>query len=365
MKYIIYVLVSLIIFLLSGCADNKKADTTQAASVSASVNTQQSQYTTPPEFHEHPDAATIAYPDTTIYYDDGKYIYTYNPKTQERKQLTSGVGIQLSHKKDRFSYTFYKYDPEFASSSKKQGFYIYNLNTGEDKFFYPAEENEPIGILEWSPDDSYIVTDSGTGVVRAQSIIDTQTTKRLLSIEVLDKFSWYNPHTIIMSEKQEVSQKGMRPVEAAGAYGIVMIDISINTKKVLKHATPIDNYYSLKVIGENKILYESVSIPSTKEWGHSDDEKEAYWIMDENGKILEELKNYEQTYNHEDKLSKEVKTMLPEPYNKYDSIYARPVINNWVILFADNHYKYMEFFIMDKTNPHSLRKIGDGNSITW
>lgn len=151
---------------------------------------------------------------------------------------------------------------------------------------------------------------------------------------------------------------------SASAYGIAIITISSNQKKILKQATLTDDYWLIKY-EPDKILFSSASINPNETWGIAK-ERKTYWIMDNNGDVIEEVKDYQPPdYSNGNKFSNEIKSILPEPYSKYNSIYAATLINNWVIIYANNGNQYNELFIMDKTNPNSLRKIGDGYSIAW
>lgn len=357
----------LLIITMSACSDKSK--NTGATVTVASTTSQTSasgQYATPPAFVEHPDTAKIEYPDVTIYYDDGKYIYSYNPKTQVKKQLTSGWEIHLSHKKDRFAFQFGKSEPEFASTSRAEGFYTYTIATGEEKLVSAAAAGEPIYFQEWSPNDSYIVIDSGTSNLRGQDILDSITGQDVINLLVPDGVTWYSSHELIFTEIQKVNQKGQRPVEIPGAFGVVLIDINTKAKTDLKHATPFDNYSFIKIINKDEIVIASTSIPHDKEWGNTDDEVTIYLVIDKAGKVLREMKDFEYENLELTKKIKQIQDSLPSPYNTYKLYpYGLAEKGNWVVFQLYSNYKYPEFFIMDKTNPRSLRKIGDGVSIVW
>lgn len=353
-----FLFISFCIILLTGCGEQNNSKSI------ASQSTITTQNITLPPFVEHPDTAKIEYPDTTIYYDDGKYIYAYNPRTQEKKQLTIGMNIHLSHKQDRFVYGFYTNHLELVTSSKTIGFYTYDLKTGESKLLYQLEEDEPTSVKEWSKDDKYIILIAGGDVEVGYLIFDGQTNQPVVQFGTHEhSIEWLNDHEIIFTDLEQYPRPYM-----GSALGIAIINLLTKEKRIIKHATETENYYFLQT-SNNKIIF-SKTIFSTVNSNEFDNSKTTYWTMNIDGSNPEEIQEYKKSEYINTKLSeesKQIQVSLPEMHYNY-FIMPSSIIDkgNWTIfMLQPNSYAYQELFIMDKTNPHSLRKIGEGHSIVW
>lgn len=370
MKNIIYVFMVLIMLLLSGCVDNKKADTTQTASVSASVNTQQSQYTTPPEFHEHPDAAKIEYPDVTFYYDNDKDIFSYNPKTQERQKIIAGSSPLLSHDKTMFAYGVE--GAQATASYSVMDIYLYDIKTKKAKFIFANDPNFFPWMYyqtKWSANDRYLALqqddEAAICPVKVYDVIQDKIIQKFVSY---DDYLWISNKEILINDL-EADIKPTRSTSTGSPHGIAVINLETGEKKILKQATPTEDY-SFMVDDEKQIIMTKTV------WELEEKDKKAYlgnitsvtyYVIDKDGKILKETTDpYPKSRSNYDKLQAQIQGLLSSQSMSYKYAIPYYLDNSWVVLSLRNDYQHnAEFFIMDKTNPHSLRKIGDGNSITW
>lgn len=312
-----------------------------------------------------------SYPDKVVYFDDKNThsIYAYNLKTQEKKKLAQGGGIYLSHKKDRLVYIVEKETPPISEMAFNHFyFYSYNLTTGENKRLYsPIEGDDPTWIMGWSPDDSYIIIGSAIDRGRNIIIIDSNTGNKVTDFwTYLGEIGWLNPIEIIFTDYQNITTPNIdMPTTSSINYrrGIAAINLKSNTKRIIKQTTLMDeNYHFQALTNQNQIIISSSSIFTEDE----ENRKITYYTIDHNGNILNEVKNYKPIEeNHQDALAENIKSQLPKPYDKYADMYIRRLSGNWVILIGSNRNPGWEFFIMDKTNPKSLLKFGEGWSIDW
>lgn len=307
------------------------------------------------------------YPDITVYFDDTNTdsIYAYNLKTQEKKLLVHGFGVQMSHKKDRLLYSDIEMQANFILTASS-GIYTCDLTTQKSFPISPLKpDDDPIMILNWSPDDKYIVlvggeTDNGF------SVLDSITGKEIAHAGMHEmEFAWLNADEAIFSERQDNVYQGRHSYGAP--YGITIMNVTNNQKRILKEASDTASYYFQELTTDNKIVLSSISfIAITNDKGQIE-YPITYWLMDSIGTVLKELPDYQPVYLQErnGNLPQSIKKKLPKPYDKYAEMYIKPLSGNWVILTGRNKNPSWEFFLMDKTNPHSLRKIGEGSSILW
>lgn len=322
---------------------------------------EQTTYSTPPEFHEHPDTAKIEYPDTNIYYVYDGAIYQHNVKTKIKKELVkSWTGPYLSHDKTKFIYT--------AGKNNCTLFYLYTIKTGENKLVYttkPMQIEAEFNFDGWSPDNKYIIISSGEGEVSSMTLVEVATGKVVTEFETFGQSYWINSQEILTNDIQDNIDFPRSNANGTPAHGIAILNIETKQKKIIKQATPTEDY--LCMVDDNNQILVKQSIYKLETVEHQTkitDTKEIYFVMNKEGNQIKQIPYdpWESESNNYIILKNELKELLPLPYKNYKDIQVQSLPNsNWVVLILNNNYEVNEFFIMDKTNPHSLSKIGDGS----
>lgn len=305
-----------------------------------------------------------SYPDKVVYFTDkNAHIYAYNLKTQKKIVIAEGFGVKISHKKDRFMYSNIEMQQN-GTLTASSGIYIYDINTKKSFSIFPLKpDDDPIVILNWSPDDRYIVLEGGE-TNNGFLVLDSITGKQIAHNEMHEEeFAWLNNDEIVFTETQRDIHQDEHMV--GNPRGVTIMNVTLNQKHVFKEASKTVSYYYQELTPDNKIIFSSRKLVAVddREWGVY---QTTYWLMDDKGVVLKELPNYQPIEgNHQDALAENIKSKLPKPYDKYAEMYIRPLSGNWVILTGNNRNNYYEFFIMNKTNPNSLLKFGEGWSIDW
>ncbi len=177
-----------------------------------------------------------------------------------------------SNKKDKIAYI------------RPEGVYVYTLTTKENKFLISSasiNSETDVNIGNWSPDDKYIVCDTGSYIERGKIVVDSQTNKVIAQFDTLDIYAWISPEEIVFTDLQSISP---RPYAGAG-HGIAIINLNTGEKTILKRSTKTENYTFIKLTKENNILfYKTLYQPIKPEEFKYGKEESTNWIMDKDGK---------------------------------------------------------------------------------
>lgn len=193
-----------------------------------------------------------------------------------------------SHKQDKAVYLYIIPDyvtEKTPTASKTEGLYIQFVDTKVEKLLTPKtdiESESEISIGEWSPDDKYLILDTGSYVEREKIIINSQTGKVITKFGTMEiSYKWLISDEIVFTD---LENDFMRPYQGA-AHGIAIINLNTGVKTILKHATETVNYSFTDIVENNKIIFcKTVFKPIKPEEFKYGKEEESYWIMDKDGK---------------------------------------------------------------------------------
>lgn len=286
-------------------------------------------------------AFAVEYPDVNIYYENNHQIWLFNPKTKERKYIADGITPHMSHKKDKLLYAQYYSDNDPPNNGIT--FYIYFPATNKTEKLLVAKEGEfydyNLGIEEWSPDDSYIVLDTGTDIERGKIIIDSKTGEKITDFAHIGEYSWLNENEIIFSNVQ-ISDGINYGTKGAPPLGISILNVKTQERKIIIKTTKTENFMFAKLLDNNKILISKTTYKLNKQ-GYNTVDRYYSLTMDKNGNNIEEIRSSEKYIN----------TAYP--------IQLPHLNNNLVVVEIENRS-----YIMDETTRNILIEIGGGNA-TW
>ena len=297
-----------------------------------------------PSFTEKP--LSYEYPDVSLFYENKGEIWQFNPRSNLTKKIIQGKCPVISPNKRKIAYI------------RNSGVYIFDLLVQKEKLLKQYPEDFPVSHLSWSPDNKYLVVDTGTSPVRGKTIIDVSNQKEILSFTTLDDaYGWISNNEIVFTDLQKVSEP--RPYGGGEGCGIAIINLK-GEKKILKNATDKKDYSFLQII-DGKIYFSLTKVESNEGWGDKSKQTISYWMMDKSGKNLIKTKKVET-------LKEKIKKSLPSNYKVSFVREAVPLNKNenWVVFVLDQGSgSESEIFIMNLKEPESIKKIGKGICPSW
>ncbi len=254
-------------------------------------------------------------------YEKGGYSYSpqnyqnnYSTQVPSESQPLSEVNPPKFRELNSIDGKFSAFIEEIEQSgSKIYNFHIYNKQTKTDVIIKKLscapqdQDHGSCGLLEignydirsFSPDNNYILIDSGTDVIRGLEIIRVNDGKTIADFSSFLIHGWINNTEFIFNEPQEANQKSARPWGGGDLMGISKINLLTGEKTILKKADNTHDYY-LEINPDGSLVNNNggpwIYIKTYGATG-GDERFEnpliARWIMDTNGKLIKNVDDYE------------------------------------------------------------------------
>lgn len=280
------------------------------------------------------DSSLINYPDANLYYEYQGFIYSYNPKTKEKRKIIHGYDLLLSHDKTKFIYkpSLEKDLPPKTSET----FEVYDIKTNIHKFII---ENKwgVYRVEEWSPKDKYIIFDHGTDSITGKAVIYIETGNLISDfVTIDDRYSWINEDEILFKNPPNYNTE---EVTEASDKRLSIVKLNPNLKypeSGKTHLVNTNEYVGYSLGGHTDALRYVVSINEFNSYP-----------------ILSYLPIDKKLY------SAFIFTYLSYP-------------RQWVMIECMRNNRldedtsiYNQIFILNKDNVKSVLSVGDGYGAQW
>ncbi len=301
-----------------------------------------------------PPASTIIFPKQII---DSPVVFGKEGKVFLLKNLYSkpffideGNSPNLSSDHSKVAY---------IKMDKDNNIYIYSISTSERKVI-PTHQWRLRGI-RWSPNNRYLLAESGTGCIGEDSIFTYPEGKKVISFSVFGGVKWINSNKLIFGEPQRVVPP--RPYGNGSGRGLAEIELPSGRKKEVVLATALKDFSLLRV-SDNLIYFSESVVKSNSDWERLDRQKEVYWQMDIKNNIKKRIKNRPKTLNEK------VAGLLPSKLSEYSIYGAVPhsKFTSWVVFEVRKDFssKDSNIYIMNVRNPaKTLKRIIAGMHPSW
>ncbi len=318
-----------------------------------------------------PTSSSVAYPDITFYFDDAGQIYSYNTKTDTKLEIVPGMKPLLSHDKTILAYLAGGKDIFNSEPFSYPGnIYLYDLPSKKAKLLFEnkTDANQQFRTDQWSPDDHYL-TLIGDSEITLYSVLvlDITSGKPVANLFVHDNYYYWLTKNEILYNKSDLSVKVPRPVFPSNATSCAVFNLDTGQEKVIKQATASEDYYCTFQDGKIILTKREYNLPGGLESAYITGIKSVYYyVIDKSGVILSSTTDPLVPQKKEsDAFQDLAKLRLPLQYRDYLEIWADPIDQNWLFFNLSNDHKRHEFFVVNKNESRTLRKIGEGSFITW
>ncbi len=264
--------------------------------------------------------------------------------------IDEGSALSLSNDQTKIAY---------VKMDKDNNIYIYNKSTKEKKTIITSEER--LRAVEWSPNDRYLITDSGTGTAGRGAIYEYPSGKKISTFSILvDRLQWLNNNEFIYVEAQEVSP--LRPFGFGFGSGLAKISLPSGSKKILAQANTLNDYSLLKVENE-KIYFSKRTVDDNDMWKIHDQIVKTYWKMSADGAEKNEISEPET-------LEDEILSLIPQEYSDYrlSSLDRNNNLTNWIVFRLNSGDSISESLIciINTEDPqNTFEQIAVGTHPNW
>lgn len=298
---------------------------------------------------QEPSQITDVEQSLLVFEKDGK-IFLLNGLGSEAVEIDEGNSPSLSNDQTKIAY---------VKMDKDNNIHIYDRIT-EKKESITTDEWRLRGV-QWSPDDKYLITDSGTSLQGGGAVYEYPSGNKGTTFSTLGNLEWLNNSEFVYVEPQQVSPE--RPYGSGSGSGLSKVSISSGAKQILAQASGVDDYNLLEM--KNGIIYFSkTTVVDNNDWGMQDKEVKTYWKMNADGTGKAEISKPET-------LRDKVLTTIPQQYSDYQ-LFSGPDRNDnltsWVIFDLNSGGSVYNnlICIVDIENPqNTFKQITVGTYPTW
>lgn len=219
-------------------------------------------------------------------FKESNSLYFSNSENNKTK-IADNVGYySLSSDKSKIAYVL-----SWEESSLNPYFYIYHISDkSTEKISSESETEITPSAIDWSPNDNFLVLNSGTDIVRNATFFDYQNKKNLFNIQLYatengKTVEWISDTEFLFNEPQKVNPE--IPVGAGYSTNITKMSVTTKQKEVLKQGTSLIMYRIIKN-NNGTIYFKKDSVANSTDW-FGDKESINYWKMDIDGNNLTQV----------------------------------------------------------------------------
>lgn len=240
---------------------------------------------------------------------------------QAREMLPKADSYSLSPDKTKIAYI-----EEYGVESDSKEVHILNLETNE-KTTISTDSPADRGV-SWSPDERYLLVNSGTGTMGVTGVYEASTGKKVYQFGQPGTLDWINDVTFVLTDAQKVSPP--RPWGSGDGMGLAVIKLPGGEKTVLKKADAITDYGPAGV-KDGGVEFSEKKVEDAKDWVDPSSAKETYWSIKPDGTKLTEISD---PNADEKRIKAEITSNLPEDVQKNTpsiTYIVHDKLKNWVL----------------------------------
>ncbi len=279
LKIVIIILMGLIIFLATYIFQIKKQ-----LSKTTSSSTQEIEQDIVTQKTISPVTTINTQESTISVFMENSSLYFSNSENNKTKIADSVEYYSLSSDKTKIAYIL-----NWEKSESNPYFYIYQIS---DKSIEKIKTELAItaSAIDWSPNDKFLVLNSGTDIVRNAAFFDYSNKSKLFEIQLYTAennktVEWINDTEFLFNEPQKV--KPEIPAGAGYSTNISKMSVTTKQKEILKQGTSLIMYRLIKN-NNGTIYFKESSVTDSDGWLKNKINTN-YWQIDTNGNNLKQI----------------------------------------------------------------------------